>query len=60
MHTITFEYSELGMPSAWYKATVATCTYNNSTARKFVPGAVKAITRQEAASIGLWHVAINN
>jgi len=26
------------MPSAWYEATVA--TYNNSTTRRFVPGAI--------------------
>ena len=33
-----FEYSESGVPSAWYKATVA--TYNNSTfERRFVPDA---------------------
>ena len=37
-HAITFDYSELDVPSAWYKATVA--TYNNSTTRRFVPGAV--------------------
>jgi len=30
-----FEYSESGMLSAWYKATVA--TYNNSTTKRFVP-----------------------
>ena len=39
-HTITFKCSELGVPSAWYRASVATC--NNSTTRGFVPGAVKA------------------
>ena len=36
----TFEYSELGVPSTWYKSAVATCS--NSTIRRFVPGSVKA------------------
>ena len=31
-HAITFDYSELDVPSAWYKATVA--TYNNSTSQQ--------------------------
>jgi len=35
-HTLTFEYSESGVPSAW-EATVG--TYNNSTTRRSVPDA---------------------
>jgi len=46
-HAITFEYSELGMPSAWYKVTVATPTTSQQGDLYLTPlvvhhGAVKA------------------